>query len=180
MNRDDKIARLPATIREQANRRLQNGEAAKQIAEWLNALPEIATVQGAELAGQPLKETDLISWELGGYRNWEAQQEALEIVRQFGEDAAELIQAVDGGLADHLALCLTARLAVALREQPSAVNDAAGQLQRLRHFCAALVVLRKGDHNAQWLRIEREKLQVKLEEFGRRKLPVKGNSKNPI
>jgi hypothetical protein len=36
----------------------------------------------------------------------------------------------------------------------------AGQLQRLRQLCGDLVALRKGDQNAQWLRIERQKLQM--------------------
>ena len=165
MNRDAKIARLPQPIREQINRRLQNGEAGQQIAEWLNTLPEVKGAMAAEFGGQPINETNLLSWKLGGYRNWEAQQESLEAVRQFGADAAELAQAAGGQLADHLALCLTARIAVALREPASGGDDAAGQWQRLRQLCADLVALRKGDHNAQWLRIEREKLDVDLKEF---------------
>jgi hypothetical protein len=40
MSRNGKIARLPQQIREQINRRLENGEEGKQIAEWLNTLPE--------------------------------------------------------------------------------------------------------------------------------------------
>ena len=41
----------------------------------------------------------------------------------------------------------------------------ARQLQRLRQLCADLVALRKGDHNAQWLRIEREKLDLDLKQY---------------
>jgi hypothetical protein len=40
MTRNGKIARLPQEIREQVNRRLEDGEPGKQIAEWLNGLPE--------------------------------------------------------------------------------------------------------------------------------------------
>ena len=44
MTRRGKIARLPQPIREQINQRLQNGEEGKQIAEWLNTLPEVRSL----------------------------------------------------------------------------------------------------------------------------------------
>jgi hypothetical protein len=162
MTRKGKIARLPQPIREQINRRLQNGEEGKQIAEWLNALPEAIAVLAAEFDGQPISDVNLSNWKLGGYRDWEAQQEALEAVRRIGGDAAELSQAAGGQLADQLAVCLTARIAVALQRTPVDGADPAEELQRLRQLCADLVALRKGDHNAQRLRIEREKLDLDL------------------
>jgi len=179
MNRDAKIARLPALIREQINRRLQNGEAGQQIAEWLNALPESTTLMAAEFDGQAISETNLVSWKLGGFRNWEAQQEALATVRQFGADAAELAQAAGGQLADHLSLCLTARIAVAMREPAAGGDDPEKQWQRLRQLCADLVALRKGDQNAQWLRIEREKLEVELKAFEKEEAARKRELEKP-
>jgi hypothetical protein len=159
------IARLPQRVRDQINRRLQNGEARKQIAEWLNTLPEVNALMAAEFHGQRINETNVVSWELGGYRAWEAHREALQAARQFGADAAELAQAAGGQLADNLEICLTARIAVALREPDSGGDDPGCQLQRLRQLCADLAALRKGDHSAQWLKIEREKLDLELKEF---------------
>src|SRR5208337_1565805 len=98
---------------------------------WLNALPEVIAVLAAEFDGQPINEVNLTNWKLGGYRDWEAQQEALEAVRRFGADSAELTQAAGGQLADQLAVCLTARIAVALQQPASGGDDPAGQLQRL-------------------------------------------------
>jgi hypothetical protein len=165
MTRNGKIARLPHPIREQINRRLQNGGEGKQIAEWLNSLPEATAVVTAEFDGLPINETNLSNWKQGGYRDWDAQQEALESVRRLGADAAELTQAAAGQqLADQLAVCLTARIAVAL-QQPASGEDSAAQLHRLRQLCADLVALRKGDHNAQWLRMEREKLDLSLQQY---------------
>jgi len=166
MTRHGKIARLPHPIREQINRRLQNGEANKQTAEWLNTVPEVRTLLDAEFDGQPINEVNLSNWKLGGYRDWEAQQEALEAVRRFGADAAEIGQATGGQLADHLALCMTARIAVALHQPAAEGEDAAAQLQKLRQLLADLVALRKGDQNAQWLRIEREKIDLQLQKSG--------------
>ena len=165
MTRDCKIASLPQAIREQINRRLQNGEAAKEIAEWVNTQSEVKALTAAEFEGAPIVEADAVSWKLGGYRHWEEQQEALEAAVQFGEDAAEIAQAAGGPLADPLALWLTARIAVALREPASGGKDAAGQLQRLRQLVGDLVALRKGDQSAQWLSIEREKLDSELRKF---------------
>jgi hypothetical protein len=165
MTRKGKIARLPNLIREQINRRLQNGEEGKQIAEWLNALPEVIAVLAAEFDGQPINDVNLSNWKLGGYRDWETQQEALEAVRRFSGDATELSQAAGGQIADQLAVCLTARIAVALQRPPSDGDDPAEQLRRLRQLCGDLVALRKGDHNAQWLRIEREKLDLDLKKY---------------
>jgi hypothetical protein len=162
MTRKGKIARLPQAIREQINRRLQNGGEGKQIAAWLNALPDVIAVLSAEFDGQPISEVNLSNWKLGGYRDWEAQQEALEAVRRFGGDAAELSQAAGGQLANQMAVCLTARIAMALQRPPADGDDPAEQLRRLRQLCADLVALRKGDHNAQWLRIKREKLDLEL------------------
>ena len=129
MTRHGKIARLPHAIREQINRRLQNGDANKQTAEWLNTLPEVRSLLEAEFDGQPINEVNLSNWKLGGSRDWEAQQEALEAVRRFGADAA-------------------------------------AQLQKLRQLLADLVALRKGDQNAQWLRIERDKMDLQLKKSG--------------
>jgi len=159
MTRRGKIARLPQTIREQINRRLQNGEEGGKIAEWLNTLPEVQALMTAEFDGQPINEPNLSHWKLGGYADWQEQQDSLDAVCRFGEDALELSQSASAPLADQLALCLTARLAVALRQRPDAAGDPAAQLQRLRHLCADLVRLRRGDHNAQWLRLEQQRME---------------------
>ena len=165
MTRKGKIARLPQPIREQINRRLQNGGEGKQIAEWLNTLPKVTRLMAAEFDGQPINENNLSNWKLGGFRDWEEQQEALAAARQFHADAAQLRQETCPQLADHLALCLTARLAAALRPPPSGESDPAAQLERLRQFCATLARLRKGDHSAEWLRLERGKLELNRKRY---------------
>ena len=140
MTRRGKIARLPQPIREQINHRLENGAEGKQIAEWLNTLPEVVSLMAAEFDNQPINENNLSNWKLGGYRDWQEQQEALEAVRRFGADAAELSQATPAAplskavpgaqLADQLALCLAARLALALQKTRPGEGDPAAQLER--------------------------------------------------
>jgi len=47
----------------------------------------------AEFGGQPVNELNLSHWRLGGYQDWEAQQDALEVVRRLNSDAAGISQA---------------------------------------------------------------------------------------
>ncbi|MGD1085526.1 MAG: hypothetical protein ABSA47_12370 [Verrucomicrobiota bacterium] len=179
MTRRGKIARIPHSIREQINRRLQNGDGAAKIADWLNSLPKVKAIIAAEFDGQPINENNLSNWKLGGFLDWQEQQDSLEAVCRFGEDALELSQTAAAPLADQLALCLTARLAVALRQRPDDARDPAAQLQRLRQLCADLARLRRGDHNAQWLRLEQKRTEGWLR-LQRKKLDLSLRKYNDI
>jgi hypothetical protein len=67
MTRTGKIVRLPQTIREQLNTRLHEGEKARDLVEWLNALPEARKMLAKEFQGHPISEQNLSQWKLGGY-----------------------------------------------------------------------------------------------------------------
>jgi hypothetical protein len=54
MTRNGKIARLPHNLREQINLRLQDGEEAKPIADWLNTLPEVQAFLKSAFDGLPI------------------------------------------------------------------------------------------------------------------------------
>ena len=153
-----KIARLPRTLRSQLNQWLHDGEPGNRLLEWLNALPEIQALLAAEFEGRPINAQNLSDWKQGGYRDWVAQQEALELAQRLGEDAAELQAAGRPPLTDTLALWLAARYAVATRRV--AHPDEVEGWRRLRELCADVVELRRGDHHAERLRIERERLEL--------------------
>ena len=159
--RKGKIARLPREIREQLNRRLDNGEPGKPLVAWLNALPEAQAVLAAEFGGKPVREQNLSEWKQGGYRDWQARQEALEVAGRLGEDAAALQAEGSPALTDTLALWLAARYAVATRQVAGAAGAEGWRL--LRELCADVVELRRGDHHAERLRIERERLDRERE-----------------
>ena len=165
MTRRGKIARLPLPIREKINLRLENGEEGKQIAAWLNTLPEVVSLMAAEFDAQPVSEANLSNWKLGGYRDWETQQAALDSARLFHREAAQVSQAGGPQFADQLALCLTARLATALRHTSADPDDPACGLEELHRLRRDLVTLRKGDHNEQWVKIQREKLELDIKKF---------------
>ena len=80
-------------------------------------------------------------------------------------EAAQLSQAGGPQLADQLALCLTARLAAALRHTSADADDPARALEELRRLRRDLVALRRGDHNEQRVKIQREKLELDMKKF---------------
>jgi len=160
MTRTGKIALLPPAIRAQVNRDLHDARPTKDIADWLNALPEVRSIMDAEFNGQPVTERNISNWRQGGYHEWLAQQDALAAVRRSNTDTRELTQAASGQLADQVTLCLIARIAVALQQPVSSDDDPARQLLRLRRLCADLVALRRSDHYAQRLQMERELLDL--------------------
>ena len=162
MARNGKIARLPNAIREQINLRLQDGGEGKKIAEWLNTLPEVTSLMTAEFDGQRINDNNLSNWKLGGYREWEEQQAALETMLQFQSEAVQLSQAGGPQVIEQLALCLTARLAIALRPSFAGSDDPAERLEQLRRLRRDVVALRKGDHDERWVKIQSGKLDLAL------------------
>jgi hypothetical protein len=165
MTRIGKIARLPHSVREQVNLRLQNGGKGKQIVQWLNSLAEVREVMAADFQGEPVNEMNLSNWKLGGYRDWLAEHDVQALVRLFNEGAEELKEAANGSLTDKLALCTVARMAVAFRQLSRPEADPAEQMKRLRQLCADIAVLRRGDQNAEWMQIERERMDLKMKKM---------------
>src|SRR5690606_19724891 len=106
---------------------------------------------------RPIREQNISEWRKGGYLDWLAKQEALELAAQLGEDAAELNVEGRPPLTDTLALWLTARYAVATRRV--AATEGAEGWRLLRELCADIVELRRGDHSAAKLKLEQDRLK---------------------
>ena len=157
ITRNGKIARLPRAVRYELNRRLHDGEQGKKLVTWLNALPEVQAIAAVEFGGRAIREQNLSEWKQGGYRDWLAQQEALEVAERLGEDAAEWNAEGRPPLTDTLALWVVARYAVATRRVAEA--EGAESWRLLRELCDDLVELRRGDHSAERLRMERERME---------------------
>src|SRR4051812_31209412 len=85
-----KIARLPASIREQINQQLFNGLQGKQIIAWLNPLPEVQRVITEQFAGVPVSDNNLSEWRRGGYQDWLRQREAGIETTQFVQKCLRL------------------------------------------------------------------------------------------
>ena len=107
-----------------------------------------------------LKDEDIAEWQKGGYGHWIAHREALAEVRRVVSEAKELSGAADGALTDNLAAWTAGRYAIATRLLAAKEGNGAVDWNLLRSLCHDLVDLRRGDHSAESLRIERERLDM--------------------
>jgi hypothetical protein len=154
--RNGKIARLPLSIRENLNRRLQDGEQGKKLVAWLNSLPEVRSMIHAEFGGRPVREQNLSEWKQGGYRDWLALQEAREVAARLDEELAECGDGVAKPLSETLARWLAVRYAVATRRLVETEGPEHWRL--LRELSKDIVELRRGDHSARRLELERARV----------------------
>ena len=83
MTRRGKIARLPKNIRDQVNQRLDDGKRAAPLVTWLNSLPEAQAVLARDFDGKAIREQNLSEWRKGGYRDWQARSQLLEIAQRL-------------------------------------------------------------------------------------------------
>jgi hypothetical protein len=160
MTRTGKIARLPRQIREQLNRRIEDGEPGVKAVEWLNEQPEVRAVLKAEFADREVSEQNLSEWKRGGYPEWLKQQEDLALARELAENADELTQVTGESFADMVSPLLAARYVALLRTLGTVTGENGEDWKVLRELCGDLVALRKGDHSAERLKLERERLRL--------------------
>lgn len=158
MTRNGKIARLPRDLRNQLNRRLQDGEPGNQLVVWLNGLPEVRQSLAEDFGGREISEQNLSEWKQGGYQDWLARQETLACARDLAGEAAELSEAAEGSVADHLAVVLSARYAKLVAGWDGEMSeDYRRQLRALRALCQDIVELRRGDHLVERLKLDAER-----------------------
>jgi hypothetical protein len=160
MGRIAKIARLPESLCEQVNQRLLNSEPARSIAAWFNALPEVQALLQSEFDGRPVSELNLYHWRDGGLQQCLAEQDAMDAITKLRSDAAGLDAASDLQLPQKLGVCLTARVAVALRRMDEDNPNYATQLKRPGHLCANLGILRRADRLANQAELDCDTLAL--------------------
>jgi hypothetical protein len=183
MTRNGKIARLPATIREQINHRIENGHSGRDIVVWLNSLDEVKTALTPHFDNLEITDGNFSEWKLGGYRDWEARQWALAESQRVVEEAKEISEAGQGALADHLATWMLGQLVLATRRimEKTEAGDTEGAWKLAHELGSELVRLRRGDQNAQRLRLSQERMQLQRMKFEnqREKLKEEIRKENP-
>ncbi len=90
MSRNGKIAHLPRAIRDQLNQRLDDGQEAKELAAWLNSLPEVQAVLTTHFERRPINEVNLSQWKQGGFVNWQSLQQRREWLARLIEASLTL------------------------------------------------------------------------------------------
>ena len=160
MVRNGKIARLPREIRDELNRRLENGEQGSLLLRWLNQLPDVKKLLAQEFDHVEISRQNICEWRAGGFLEWQAQQDLLAQTRTFAADAGELADAGGRPLTDHLATVLAARYAALLARWNGEENDSFDrQLRVLNGLVQAIAQLRRGDQASARIRIEEQRLE---------------------
>jgi hypothetical protein len=150
--RNGKIARLPRSIRNQLNERLDRSEESPQLLDWLNALPEARKVVKDHFAGVPISKQNLSEWRQGGFEEWLARRDLCEDAR----DLTELAEEMDDSdshmvLADDVAQVLAARFGSLIANWNGEVDAKFEATSRvLNRLCRSVVQLQRGMHRAKW------------------------------
>src|SRR5207253_8244326 len=111
--RTGKIARLPKSIRQELNQRIENGWQGVKLVEWLNELPEVRQILREQFHNEPITEPNLSRWKEGGYEDWLRHRESQEQLRwmiERGED----VNSQGGDSAEWMAQVATAELSTQL------------------------------------------------------------------
>ena len=162
MTRTGKIARLPMEVREELNRRLQNGEPGKALVGWLNGHPKVQAVIRDQFGGCKISKSNLSRWKTGGYPEWRAEQKAQSQSREIIAEAKELAAATDSPITDHVSTILAAQYAVAMVEWQEGMSvELRQKLQALGKLTQDVSRLRRGDHDNAWMELERERTEWK-------------------
>lgn len=178
MARNGKIAKLPLAVREELNRRLLDGQTASKILPWLNGLAEVKACCEEDFEGILINDGNLSEWRKGGYAEWLRKRDKVERTRELAKYSVELAKASGGNLAEGAAAVLSGQILDLLEgvddlgaglpaqggesngEGPSPLQAAAESLNALTLSVARL---RKGDHNAQAIRQNDERLEQSKE-----------------
>ena len=154
MSRRGKIASLPEPLRDEVNRRLADGQTARSIATWLNAIPEVTAVLKERFNNEPLSDSNLSEWRLGGYQDWLDRRDRLELVRGLCTESTDLAAASPAPPTPGASLLAAAKLFQALRD-----CDPIADPSRFQHLLHGLADLSLAQAAAHRLRVAEERLR---------------------
>jgi len=136
-----KIARLPHAIRDELNRRLNDGEPGTALLRWLNNHPDVKAVLAAHFDGRPISHANLTAWKQGAFLVWQARRDLFDELQSTVGDTAKLAESCDSVI-NHVAALLSARYAAALAawdgDPAGPAADRLRTLSFLSHDIAAL------------------------------------------
>jgi len=148
--RNGKIARLPRSVRDELNERLECSKESPQLLHWLNALPEVKAVVKKDFAGVSISKQNLSEWRQGGFQEWLLRQELLAESLNMKTFAEELGEDRDNVVADDVATVLAARYAALISKWDGEVDEKFEAKARvLNGLCRAVVQLQRGMHRAK-------------------------------
>jgi len=158
---------LPLDVREELNRRLENGESGTDLVTWLNGHPKAKRVMAASFGGREITEQNLSEWRAGGFQDWLAQEEETDRGQDFVAAAEKLAKSVDSPLlADHLSRVLLMRYTEALANWEGPVTpEFRCKLEALRALRKDVVAMRRSEHEDLRMEMTQERFGWERERF---------------
>lgn len=89
-----KISSLPRLIREEINRRLDEGQKGPEILEWVNAQPSVLEILEKRYQGVEVSDQNLSNWRETGYAEWQTGMQRVYHLQRLSEFATR--QAASG------------------------------------------------------------------------------------
>lgn len=164
MTRTGKIARLPRTVRDELNRRLNEGELGTRLVTWLNEQEAVQAVLKEAFGGRPISEQNLSEWKQGGFEDWRRHQESLELAGRVLEEAEDYEQLSEGGaLADRFAESAALALGRLLRTTRE-MEDGPEKKRAMLEIIRELIQLRRSDRAYEQAQREAERHERETEE----------------
>jgi hypothetical protein len=154
--RTGKIARLPQSIRDQLNQKLENSVPGNELLPWLHSLPEVQKILADHFGGRPITKSNLSDWRLGGFADWRFHREGRQQWRELIENARELTgkrtseKGVD--VSSYLGTFLLVEVGQAL-DRLHTVKDLDKRWKLMRLISGALSRLRNDDTREKMLRL---------------------------
>ncbi len=155
MSRTGKIARLPASLREEVNRRLHDGSPAREIITWLHTQPETLRVLDEYFGEEPITPQNLSEWKQGGYQEWLSRRDRVENLKTLSAYAMELAKA-GGSVTEGAAAIAGGRILELLETLEE---------EKIGHFVSALASLRNSEATALNAQTQQKRLAQKEREL---------------
>ncbi len=153
--RTGKIARLPATIREEVNRRLHDGQPARTILAWLHSLADVLAVLDQHFGEEPISPQNLSEWRQGGYQDWLSRRDRVENLKILSSYAMDLAKA-GGSVTEGAAAIAGGRILELIESLPA---------DQLGRYVSALAALRSSEASATQARTQQARLAQKDREL---------------
>jgi len=147
MTRTGKIARLSLDVRNELNRRIENGEQGTRLVAWLNGDVRVKRVLAEQFDARAINDQNLSDWKAGGYQDWREQERERERIRSLTENLGELANSGwtrNASMIDNLAAVLTIRYAEVMMDWKGEVTEELdSKLNALHRLRMDIVALRR-------------------------------------